>query len=389
MKTIDEGAPELGVIAAEQDPWRVSGHDRRVTAARRRGRELRDRMQCEPTVASVRTLPLMTLVYPARWAFWGTAMVPSPYIVVEHRALLVQFWQAGALKTLLFNPTDIDAIDRVPYYVNERERRPLGARLFVKKRAQVEDLLAPLRIRPEDIDYIAFDHFHLQDLRRTLGTSASEPRFPRAKLLVPDAEWRHFDDLHPIQRAFFLANGKRGVREDRVVSTTADLRLGDGVFLVRTPGHTPGHQTLFLKTDRGVYGISENGVCADNWAPEASRILGVAARARTQELEVLPNLNTPEAGGDQYASMLLEKHVVDRVPNQPELPQMFPSFEATSSALTPGVRPYEHKALKIGPVLLPSRLPRRGVVEHTGLEEPAAHEREEPMPEPMRARPIA
>ncbi len=382
MKTIDEGAPEITILPVEQDPWRTGGHDRRVTAARRRGRELRDHMQSEPTAASVRTLPLLTLAYPTRWAFWGTAMVPAPYLVVEHRALLVQFWQAGALKTLLWNPTDVDGLDRVPYYVNERERRPLGSRLLVRKRDQATDALAALRVRPDDIDYIAFDHFHLQDLRKTLGTSTLEPRFPRAKLIVPDAEWRHWDDLHPLHRPFFLANGKRGLREERVVTTTGDLRLGDGVFLVRTPGHTPGHQTLFVKTDRGVWGSGENGVCADNWAPEASRIPGVAARARTQELEVLPNLNTPEAGGDQYASMLLEKHVVDRVPGATDIPQMFPSFEATSSALTPGMRPYEHRELTFGPVLLPSRLPRHGVVEYPlrneELERPERPERERP-----------
>lgn len=376
VKSTEEGAPELLSLKSEQDPWRTEGHDRRVTAARRRGRELRDRMQAEPTAASVRTLPLLTLAYPTRWAFWGTAMVPMPYLVVEHRALLVQFWQAGALKTLLFNPTDIDGVDRVPYYVNERDRRPFGARLIVKKHGQVEDLLIDHRIRPEDVDYIAFDHFHLQDLRRTLGTSAGqEPRFPRAKLIVPEAEWRHWDDLHPLHRPFFLANGKRGVREDLVVMTNSDLRLGDGVFLVRTPGHTPGHQTLFVKTDRGVWGVSENGVCADNWAPEESRIPGVATRARTQELEVVLNLNTPEAGGDQYASMLLEKHVVDRVLDAPGVPQMFPSFEATSSALTPGMRPYEHQEVKFGPILLPSRLPRHGVVEHPA---PETRERQRP-----------
>lgn len=328
-------------------------------------------MQAEPIAASVRTLPLLTLGYPTRWAFWGTAMVPLPFLVVEHRALLVQFWQAGALKTLLFNPTDIDGVERVPYYVNERERRPLGSRLMVRKRAQAEDALAALRLRSDDIDYIAFDHLHLQDLRRTLGTTGAEdPRFPRAKLLVPETEWRHWDDLHPLQRPFFLANGKRGVREDNVVLTSGDLKLGDGVFLVRTPGHTPGHQTLFVKTARGVFGVSENGVCADNWAPEMSRIPGVATRSRTQELEVVLNLNAPSDGGDQYASMLLEKHVVDRVSDAPEVPQMFSSFEATASSLTPGIKPYEHKELKLGPVLLPSRMPRHGVVEHAISDSP-------------------
>lgn len=182
-------------------------------------------------------------------------------------------------------------------------------------------------------------------------------RYPRATLLVPEAEWRHWDDLHPLQRPFFLASGKRDVCEDRVVATHGDLKLGDGVFLVRTPGHTPGHQTLFLKTDVGVWGVSENGVSADNWTPEKSRIPGVATRARAQGLEVLPNFNAPVAGGDQYASMLLEKHVVDAVREDGGFVQMFPSFEATSSPLTPGMRPHQHHGVSFGRVVAASRLP--------------------------------
>lgn len=153
------------------DPWRVDGYEQRVIAARRRGRGLRERLGDEPPVASVRTLPLLTVGYPTRWAFWGTAMVPSPYLVVEHRAVLVQFWQRGRLKTLLYNPTDIDGIDHVPYYVNERERRPIGGRLMLRKRRQAHEALLAAGLGPDDVDYLAFDHFHLQDLRAVLGTT--------------------------------------------------------------------------------------------------------------------------------------------------------------------------------------------------------------------------
>ena len=30
-------------------------------------------------------------------------------------------------------------------------------------------------------------------------------------------------------------------------------------MLIRTPGHTSGNQTLFIHTEQGVWGISENG----------------------------------------------------------------------------------------------------------------------------------
>ena len=57
--------------------------------------------------------------------------------------------------------------------------------------------------------------------------------------------------------------------------TDGDLALGDGVLLVRTPGHTSGNQTLFLNTAEGVWGVSENGTCADNWTPATVKSAGI------------------------------------------------------------------------------------------------------------------
>src|SRR4029079_6099592 len=115
------------------------------------------------------------------------------------------------------------------------------------------------------IDLIAFDHFHTQDLRATLGTISQDPlrpplpaRFPNAKLLAPRHEWEDWDELHPMQRAWFIADGKKDADTSRVVLTDADLRLGDGCLLLRTPGHTSGNQTLFVHAADGVFGCSEN-----------------------------------------------------------------------------------------------------------------------------------
>src|SRR5579872_6597084 len=110
-------------------------------------------------------------------------------------------------------------------------------------------------------------------------------------------------------------------------------------MLLRTPGHTCGNQTLFLNTDSGVWGVSENGTCADSWSPMDSRIPGLRALCRKQGVDVVLNANTLERAADQYTSMVLERTVVDRVKRAPAFVQMFPSSEITPSALSPGLKP--------------------------------------------------
>ena len=71
---------------------------------------------------------------------------------------------------------------------------------------------------PDEIDYVAFDHMHVQDLRPILGTEDGRvpPRFPNATLLVPRVEWDDWDDLHPLQRAWFVRDGRLGVNTARI-----------------------------------------------------------------------------------------------------------------------------------------------------------------------------
>jgi hypothetical protein len=283
-------------------------------------------------------------------------MSPARFIIMLHRSTLVQFRQRGAIKTLLFNPTDIDASRRTPYFAKIIAKIGWSERYLRKTYDPLEVQLARLGFAPENIDYIAFDHFHTQDIRPLVGTRDGrlKARFPNAQLLAPRNEWDDWDHLHPMQAAWFVADGKQDAREDRIVFTSSDLALGDGVMLLRTPGHTSGNQTLFFKTDRGVWGISENGVAADNWAPKASRISGVAAIARHQGLDAVLNSNTIESGADQYTSMMLERTLVDPVAARPEFFQMFPSSECESSILAPGLAPtYAHNDLSFGELVAP------------------------------------
>jgi len=340
--TAEERAPELTRIPYLDEVHRLSSHGRRIDAVREGAHALRGVLTGGPRIVAVRSLPLSRLLYPTKYAFQSAAASPAPFVVMTHRCLLVQFMQRGALKVLLFNPTDIEGARATPFFARLLEGMPRFAEeLVAPKYPSLETQLESHGVRAEDVDYVAFDHFHTQDLRRLLGTTDGRyrARFPNAKLLAPRNEWNDWDRLHPMQRAWFVAEGKRGIDDASVVLTEGDLRLGDGVALVRTPGHTSGNQTLFISTDKGVWGCSENGTCADNYAPLDSKISGLRRHARMYDVDVLMNMNTPEFGADQYTSMTLERTVVDRVPHAPAFVQMFCSSEVTPSAVAPGLSP--------------------------------------------------
>jgi hypothetical protein len=354
MTTLPRGITSLTDLDAA---WQTRGHGQRLRAVRTAAERVREKFAAGPRVVAVRTLPLSKLAYPTKYAFYGAAISPIPLVTMHHKCVLVQFMQDGELKNLLFNPTDVEASKATPFFARLVEQ--FGERLtsiIQGKSIPLEAQLKAIGLAFADIDYVAFDHFHTQDLRAQMGTATRAPRFPNAKLFAPEVEWNDWDDLHPLQRAWFVDGGKDGVRTEKILFTSGDLQLGDGVMLLRTPGHTSGNQTLFLHTEGGIWGISENGTSADNWSPFDSKISGLASTCKKQDLDIIMNSNTPEGAGDQYTSMILERTMVDRVRRAPVFVQMFPSSEVLASPLAPGLSPtLHHGSITSGQVASPAR----------------------------------
>lgn len=340
---VDERIPWVRKLGQLRDARAISTPGPRIEALRASGRALGDELRGSPKVRGVKTMDASTLPYPTRFAFNGVVPLPWPMITMIHRTLLVQLDTEDGVKNVLFNPTDTDAARATPFFSKLAARvnqvAPFAEKLLQKKFPPLEEQLATVGVRPEDIHVIAFDHFHTQDLRGVMGTGDDPGRFPNALLLAPRREWNDWDGLHPIQRAWFIAEGKRGVAPERVILTDADLALGQSVLLLQTPGHTTGNQTLFVHGDEGVFGCCENGTSADSWSPRASSIPGLKRFAEYFDVEVVLNANTPELAGEQYASMILERSLVDRVRDRPDHVQMFPSSETIKSAIAPGIRP--------------------------------------------------
>jgi len=315
----------------------------RLESMRQAAKEFREDMLSKPQVAFYRSMELIRVPYPTRYAFLNCNIIPSPFIHILNRLFVVQVKTEEGIKTLLLSPSDAEANAETPFF-KKITNRAGPAKALVKKFIApeintVEGCLKKLNLNPEDIDFISFDHLHTQDIRRWLGSENEPGLFPNAKLLVMKDEWLHAKSLLPPQYDWYCPNGLDGVPEDRIIQLDGDVMIGEGLAIIRTPGHTMGNHSFVAHTPDGLKVTSENGVGPDCYAPENSRIPGLRKYAKQTGMEVILNGNTLEGGLDQYISMVVEKTIAGNHPEFTDFPNMANSSELTRYWGFPGYKP--------------------------------------------------
>jgi hypothetical protein len=362
------GARPIPEFEGVHDVW---PRGRRLEAVREAAAAYKERFKAQGQVRGVRAVDIAAAPYPTGFAFHGAAIAPAtPYVSIVNRMVVVQYDDfEGRLRTLVFEPTMPDGAAEAPFYDRLRKRfseNPLGKvveALYLKYYNEPGSVLPKVGLAPEDVDFATFDHLHVQDPRMIMGASEpipgeSAPRpalFPNAKLLVHSREVATFDSLHPMQWAWYVEGGMRGVDREDLVTFDGDIELGAGVALIWTPGHTDGNHSLCLNTPDGVWISSENGVALDNWQPEQSKIPGVASYAKFFGREIVPNANTLEDSLDQYDSMVKEKTLADPSSRDPRWLQVFPSSELANWRRLWPVRPtFAHGGLEYGSIVKPN-----------------------------------
>ncbi len=308
------------------------------------------------TPDSVDTHDLITVPYPTKFGLWRAARTPSPFLSITNRLLIITWKESsGKTRTLLFEPSDFELGLNTPYFADLAAKVPdVATRALIVEHGSVLDRLNEAGIDPTNVDYLAFDHLHTQDVRRWLGTttpqadiSPNEPVkaiFPNAKLLVQGRELAELGVLHPVQRRWYQPETYRDLTPGSVVAMDGDVLLGPGVALIETPGHVTGNQSLVLNTNSGIWASSENVIAVECLEPRHSKIPGLAKWAETWGHDVVVNANTIEAMATQYNSIMLEKAIADRSQVDSRFVQFFPSSELTSQWSSPGTKPgFEHK----------------------------------------------
>jgi glyoxylase-like metal-dependent hydrolase (beta-lactamase superfamily II) len=151
--------------------------------------------------------------------------------------------------------------------------------------------LAAAGVEPEEIDLVVLTHLHLDHVGWNLAWDGDRPRprFPRARYLVQRADWELFA-ARPAETRVAFDRCVRPLQDLGVVELLdGDRVLSGELSLLHTPGHTPGSQSLLVRSGTAAvlcWGDVANHpaqVGRPDWGP-ASDVLPQVARATRRRL---------------------------------------------------------------------------------------------------------
>lgn len=116
-------------------------------------------------------------------------------------------------------------------------------------RGALLDQLAEAGVTAHDIDTVALTHLHGDHIgwAMTQQGETAVPTFPRARVLLGQADWAFFSDpAHPqnaaLQTTVAPLHGK-----GMVELVSGERAITDEITMLPTPGHTPGHCSLLVR----------------------------------------------------------------------------------------------------------------------------------------------
>ncbi len=146
-------------------------------------------------------------------------------------------------------------------YVDKGKTLIQGFANFSLKR-KLFDQLQEIGIRPEMVNYIAMSHLHLDHT----GNSAL---FPHALHLIQAEEYAAAFESPNDEQLVGDRQLVQSLRRNTTKKLTSDFDVfGDGsAILKRTPGHTPGHQSLLVKLEKSGFIFLSGDLVhyIDNW----------------------------------------------------------------------------------------------------------------------------
>ena len=109
-------------------------------------------------------------------------------------------------------------------------------------KVSIVDQLAQLNLKPEQIKFIGISHFHADH-------TGQLPSFPGAMVMIGKGDWDGITATPPMPgaNAGAFAHWKTGGGKLEALTGDKDV-FGDGtVIILRTPGHTPGHDSVLVR----------------------------------------------------------------------------------------------------------------------------------------------
>jgi len=160
----------------------------------------------------------------------GTRMdLPSPCFLIQHPEKGYLLWDAG------LNDALIKYQEGVEYFNGE---------MILKVNKTLSSQLLSLGLKNTDIDFFSPSHLHLDH-----GGNAND--YAESTLIVQKVEYDTAFSEHAAQYGMLIENHHK-LKDAKRIELKGDYDVfGDGsVVVLSTPGHSPGHQSLFVKLDK-------------------------------------------------------------------------------------------------------------------------------------------
>jgi N-acyl homoserine lactone hydrolase len=148
------------------------------------------------------------------------------YLVVHPRGTML--WDVGIIPDDQIKPGGVE--------------QPVAKGINTAKRT-LRSQLQEIGYGPADITYLAISHGHADHV-------ANANEYARSTVLIQGKEWDFIFSEAQRKEPFFPTYS--GLKDSKTIKLNGRHDVfGDGtVVLESTPGHTPGHQSLFLKLDK-------------------------------------------------------------------------------------------------------------------------------------------
>jgi glyoxylase-like metal-dependent hydrolase (beta-lactamase superfamily II) len=117
---------------------------------------------------------------------------------------------------------------------------------------RLEDAIAEAGFSSDDIDVVIDTHLHFDHAggnTRALPDGTIALSFPRARYIVQrgEFEWAHVRNER-IQASYLPHNFDPVMEAGRLELLTGDVEILPGINVLRTPGHTPHHQSVLVRS---------------------------------------------------------------------------------------------------------------------------------------------
>jgi glyoxylase-like metal-dependent hydrolase (beta-lactamase superfamily II) len=107
-------------------------------------------------------------------------------------------------------------------------------------------------LTPDDIDFVLLTHLHFDHANNV-------DLFKRARILVSKKEWEYAADPHPDDH-FVPSHIRSMLLKMNLEIFEVPPEIAPGVAVIETPGHTPGHCSVLVTTEKGITAVAGDAI---------------------------------------------------------------------------------------------------------------------------------